>query len=248
MRVASGQSDTTAIANQSTTLQDDPANVFTRIEVFHEYQRLRNGQFMNVTTTRGIMALGKRFTTRVDIPYVSLPNSSSTEPTSGIGDISLRLLGYKFLESKRSALLASLELSLPTATSPNLGLGRYVITPVVAYSIYLPKRKSIIALTYQEYFSFGGDESRQNIRWTRMQLYHIKPWSRRFWTLLLPELYYDHANGGTSMNLELYGFYRINNRFSFWLKGGKGLYGEHPARYNWTMEVGLRHLIWKKRR
>jgi hypothetical protein len=241
------RSDSTKFSEEGGVSQDDPSNVLTRVELFNEYQQTTSGRPINITTVRGIMAIGKRFTTRIDIPYVSLPTVSSPEATSGLSDISIRLLGYRLLKTRRSAMLASVELSMPTAQSPLLGSGRYVLTPVIAYSAVFPKTKSIMALTYQEYFSFGGDESRMNIRWTRFQLYYIQPWSRRFWTMLLPEYYYDHANGGSSMNVEMFGFYRISNRFSCWLKGGVGLFGEHPARYTWTSEVGLRYLIYRKR-
>lgn len=247
VRAAFGQADSTT-HQQNGILQDDPSNIFTRIELFNEYQTSTGGDVVNVTTMRGIMAIGKRFTTRIDIPYIVLPRTATTEAASGLGDVSARLLGYKILQSRRSAMLASVEVSFPTAQSPQLGFGRNVITPVVAYSLYMPNRKAVLALTYQEYFSFGGDESRAHIRWTRMQMYHIRPWSRRVWTLVLPELYYDHAGGGVSMNLEATGYYRLTDRFALWLKGGAGLFGDHPARYGWTVEVGLRHLIWKKRR
>ncbi len=243
---AFGQTDSTS--RQNGILQDDPSNVFTRIELFTEYQTSTSGEVLNVTTARGIMAIGKRFTTRLDIPYITLPRTSSTEATSGIGDVSARLLGYKILQSRRSAMLASVEVSFPTAQSPLLGLGRNIITPVIAYSFYMPKRKAVLALTYQDYFSFGGDESRAHIRWSRIQLYHIHPWSRRVWTLVLPELYYDHADGGFSMNVEATGYYRMSDRFAVWLKGGAGLFGDHPARYDWTVEVGLRHVIWRKKK
>jgi hypothetical protein len=245
--VGQAKPDTTAIQDHGGASQDDPSNVLTRVEIFNEYQQTTSDRPVNITTFRGIMALGKRFTTRIDIPYVALPTASSPEATAGLSDISVRLLGYRLLKTRRSAMLASVELSMPTAQSPLLGSGRYVLTPVVAYSTLFPKTKSIVALTYQEFFSFGGDESRQNIRWTRFQLYHIQPWSGRFWTMLLPEYYYDHADGGSSMNVELFGFYRISNAFSCWLKGGAGLFGEHLARYTWTSEVGLRYLILRKR-
>lgn len=242
---AFGQTDSTS--QQNSILQDDPSNIFTRIELFNEYQTSTSGEAMNVTTARGIMALGKRFTTRLDIPFIRLINKSSTEATSGLGDVSARLLGYKIMQSRRSAMLASVELSFPTAQSPLLGFGRNILTPVVAFTHYLPKRKAVLALTYQEYFSFGGDESRAHIRWTRIQFYHIKPWSHRVWTLVLPELYYDHGGGGFSMNLEATAYYRVSGRFAVWLKGGAGLFGDHPARYGWTVEPGLRYLIWRKK-
>lgn len=241
------QQDSTTVANQSGIRLDDPSNVVTRIELFNEYQTRTDGSAANVTTVRGIMAVGKRFTTRLDIPYIHLPKTNSQEATVGIGDISARLLGYKLLQSKRSAMLASVEMSFPTAQSPLLGFGRYLVTPVIAFSTLLPKQKAILAITYQEYFSFGGDESRGHIRWARVQMYHIKPWSKRIWTLILPEYYYDYASGGSSMNIEVAMNYRMSNRLAIWLKGGAGLFGDHPARYAWTIEPGLRFLIWRKK-
>ncbi len=243
---AHAQQDSTALANQSGIRLDDPSNVVTRIELFNEYQTRTDGSAVNVTTARGIMAVGKRFTTRIDIPYIHLPKTNSSEATAGIGDISARLLGYKVLQSRRSAMLASVEMAFPTAQSPLLGFGRYVITPVIAFSTFLPKHKAILAFSYQEYFSFGGDESRAHIRWSRIQMYHIKPWSKRIWTLILPEYYYDYSSGGSSMNVEAAINYRLSNRLAIWLKGGAGLFGDHPARYAWTVEPGLRFLFWRK--
>ena len=43
---------------------------------------------------------------------------------SGIGDISFRLLGYKFFEKSKSAFTVSIEISLNTAESPILGTGK----------------------------------------------------------------------------------------------------------------------------
>ena len=98
---------------------DDPSQFFTRVEVFNELQHHdRNGTdfYLNQTVLRTIVKIGKRFTTRIDLPYVS--NSIKTpanHQSSGIGDISFRLLGYKFNEKPRSAFTASIEISLNTA-------------------------------------------------------------------------------------------------------------------------------------
>ena len=52
---------------------DDPSQFLTRIEFFNELQHYnRNGNefYINQTTLRTILRLGKRFTTRIDLPYV----------------------------------------------------------------------------------------------------------------------------------------------------------------------------------
>ena len=127
---------------------DDPANFLTRIEFFNElqhYERNGNDFYVNQTTLRTILRIGKRFTTRIDLPFVyNSINTPANHKQSGIGDISFRLLGYKFLEKKLSAFTASVEISLNTAQSPILGTGKNVILPVVSYSKLIPKKKILL--------------------------------------------------------------------------------------------------------
>ena len=119
-------SDTTA-EKPTETAGDDPSQFFTRIELFNEVQHHTNNGadfYLNQTTFRTIVKIGKRFTTRVDVPFVY--NSFSTPKDYqqfGLSDISFRLLGYKIAQSRRSAVTASIEISLNTAQSPLLGAG-----------------------------------------------------------------------------------------------------------------------------
>lgn len=239
--------DSTANQSTSSMVQDDPSTVLSRVEVFNEFQHFQNGEYLNVTTLRNIIALGKRFTTRLEIPIVYNSTSGAGYHQYGVGDISIRLLGYKIMQRKKSAMLASLEFSGNTAQSPLLGSGKNVLSPVVAYSITIPKQKIIMAFTWQEYFSVSGDDNRNDIRWTRFQIYYLQSISAKVWILILPELYLDHDKGGASMNFESFGAYRITNRLAFWIKGGIGLFGDHPARYQWTAETGLRYLYKRKK-
>ena len=166
---------------------------------------------------------------------------------TGIGDISIRLLGYKFMESGKAAILASVEFSFNTAQSPLLGSGKNIIIPVFTYSFRIPSRKTIVALSFQQFYSLWGDESRKDISWTKLQAFHIKAWSKKIWSVVLPEFYLDHNNSGGSMDIEGYLFYRFTPRFAVWLKGGTGLFGDHPAKYQWTVETGVRYLMVRKR-
>ena len=51
---------------------DDPSQFLSRVEVFNEFQHYdKAGGFnLNQTVVRTIVKLGKRFTTRTDIPFV----------------------------------------------------------------------------------------------------------------------------------------------------------------------------------
>lgn len=242
---AFSQQDSTAASG--VLAQDDPSQFLTRTEVFNELQYRKGVGYLNMFTARAVVALGKRMTTRVDIPV--LYNSAPVEgyDHSGLGDISVRLLGYKIMESRRAAMLASVEFSFNTAQSRLLGTGKNIISPVIAYSWRIPQQKSVVAFVVQQFYSLWGDESRNDISWTKVQGLHLHAWSKRIWTLANAELYFDHLqNGRASMNLEGALYYRVSGRFALWIKGGAGLFGDHPARYTWSAETGLRYLMMRK--
>ena len=240
------QQDTSATATLNGPREDNPADFITRLEVFNKLQQFQHGVYLDVTTLRAVVALGDKFTTRLDVPVVYNSMNIQGYVQFGIGDISLRLLGYRIFKSPRSALLTSVEFSFNTAQSPLLGTGKNIIIPVVAYSWILPKSRTILALSFQEYYSLWGDRSRPDISFTRLQGHYIQGWTKKFWTVLLPDLFIDYINGGASMNLEATLAYRATGRFIFWGKGGAGLFGDFFTRYNWAAELGIRYMIMRK--
>ncbi len=117
------------------TNADDPANFLTRVEVYNELQHFDNDVYLNQTVLRNIVQIGKRFSTRLDVPVVY--NSAITpsgQQHFGIGDISFRLLGYKIIEDPKRAITASIEISLNTAQSRILGTGKNMLIPLISYS------------------------------------------------------------------------------------------------------------------
>lgn len=226
---------------------DDPSQFFTRVEFYNELQRYdKSDIYLNQTVLRTIIKIGKRFTTRIDVPYVY--NSFVSTPKqqqSGIGDISFRLLGFRFLENKRSAFTASLEISMNTAQSPLLGFGKNLLIPVVSYSTLLPKQKMLFAMLLQQTNSISGDEERKKISFTKLQLYLIKYWSRRVWTVVVPEWYVDYVGGGLSMNLKTRFTFAPIPRMNIWLAPSAGIFGDFPGRYTWSAEIGSRFFLLK---
>ncbi len=226
---------------------DDPSQFFTRVEVYNELQHYkRNGSdfYLNQAIVRTVVKIGKKFTTRLDIPYVY--NSVKTVAdyrSSGIGDISFRLLGYKFLEKPKSAFTASVEISINTARSPVLGTGKNIIVPVVSYSVLIPKNKMLFALVLQQANAVSGDETRPNVSFTKIQAILIKSWTRRFWTVLAPEWYIDYVRGGLSMNLRSRATYAPVQRMNIWISPGAGMFGDFPGRYQWSMDIGARYFF-----
>jgi len=226
---------------------DDPANFLTRVEFFNElqhYERNGNDIYVNQTTLRTIFKLGKRFTTRIDLPYVyNSTNTPANYKQSGIGDISFRLLGYKFFEKKLSAFTTSIEISLNTAESPILGTGKNVILPVISYSQFIPKKKILFSVVFQQANSFSGDDARADISFSKLQAIVIKYWSRRFWTVLAPEWFYDYINDGVSMNLRTRFTGAPTPRINIWITPSAGIFGDFAGRYKWSLDIGGRYFF-----
>jgi len=243
--VAQTAKDTTA-RQQNSSAADDPSQFFTRIELFNELQHYSKDFYFNQTTLRTIVKLGKRFTTRLDIPYV-YNSVSSPEGIKhyGLGDISFRLLGFKLIDDPRSAITLSMEVSLNTAESKLLGTGKNMIIPLLSYTRTLKKPGNLLSVVLQQTNSFSGDEERENVSFTKLQGVYIKVWSKKMWTVIAPVLYVDYIHGGTSMNLEGRMVYATAPRSNFWVQAGAGLYGDFILRYQWAAQVGYRYFLFR---
>ena len=221
---------------------DDPSQFFTRIELFNELQRYdKKGIYVNQTTLRSIFKIGKRFTTRIDLPFVY--NSVKTPANyrqSGIGDISFRLLGYKFFEKPKSAFTASIEIQLNTAQSPILGTGKNLLIPVVSYTRVIPRKKLLLSFVFQQANSVSGDKNRSAVSFSKLQAIAIKYLSKRTWVVVAPEWFLDYVNGGLSMNLRSRFTYAPAPRINIWITPSAGIFGDFPGRYQWSLDVGAR--------
>lgn len=243
------QAADTASKISNSAKAEDPSQFFTRIEVFNELQRYSNKQdfYVNQTVVRTIVKIGKKFTTRVDLPYINNTiNAPAHYKTSGIGDISFRLLGFKFLESKFSAFTASMEISLNTAQSPILGTGKNLLIPVVSYSKVIPERKLLLSVVLQQTNSISGDEERSDISFTKLQFLAVKTLSKRTWVVLGPEWFLDYINGGLSMNLRSRLGYVLTPRINAWVTPSAGVFGDFTGRYQWSLDFGARYFLFKE--
>jgi hypothetical protein len=229
---------------------DDPSQFISRVEIFNEFQHYdRSGGFnLNQTVLRTVVKLGKRFTTRIDIPYVT---NSFQYPQgfnkSGLGDLSFRLLGYNIYQTRRAAVTASVEISLNTAASPAQGTGKNMIIPVISYTGFFKDKKTFMSLVVQQTNSFGGDETRPEFNFTKLQGIILHHWNKKAWTVVAPELFIDYINGGTSMILKGRMAFAPTPRINIWAQVNGGLYGDFISRYNWGAEAGFRYFVIRKK-
>ncbi len=217
------------------------------MEIFNELQHYdKNGNdfYINQAIVRTIFKIGKRFTTRIDLPFVyNSLNTPANYKQSGIGDISFRLLGYKFFEKPKSAFTASIEISLNTAGSPLLGLGKNLLIPVVSYTKVMPRKKMLFSVLFQQANSISGDEARATVSFSKLQAIAIKYWTPRFWTVLAPEWFLDYVKGGLSMNLRTRFTYAPSFRTNIWVTPSARIFGDFPGRYQWSLDIGGRYFF-----
>jgi hypothetical protein len=249
---------TTSIVGQDSAVQqgssqrqvasDDPSQFISRIELFNELHRFNKGDFyFNSTTFRTLVKIGKRFSTRLDIPFVYNTKTVSNEVShSGLGDISFRLLGYKILESRKSALTLSMEASLNTASSPLLGTGKNLLIPMVTYSKIIKPGKSLASVLFQQVNSISGEEDREKVNYSKIQGILINIWAKRTWTIISPECYIDYVHGGVSMDVEGRLAHAVTPRINIAMQLGVGLFGDFIARYSWFAGVGGRYFLFRK--
>jgi hypothetical protein len=155
-------------------------------------------------------------------------------------------LGYQFLQSKKSALTASLEIGFNTAQSPILGTGKNMVIPMLTFSHMLKNHKNILAFLFQQAQSFGGYSNRMTLSYSKIQAILIHAWTKRIWTVVAPEFYIDYIYGGLSMNFEARCAYAPTRRINVWAQTGVGVFGDFVARYQWDAEVGCRYYFFKK--
>jgi hypothetical protein len=227
---------------------DDPSQFFTRIEVFNELQYYdKKDIYINQSIFRTVVKIGKRFTTRIDLPYVHNSfHSVASYDQSGIGDISFRLLGYKFLESRKSALTLSLEVSLNTAGSRLLGTGKNILIPLVSYTTMLPKRKLLLALLLEQANSVSGDSERNDVSFSKLQFIVIKYFSKKTWFVVDPEWTFDYTHDALSMVLRTRLTHAPSPRLNIWLTPSAGIFGDFVGRYQWSADVGFRYFLLRK--
>jgi len=235
----------TVLNKQAGEAAENPNNFFTRTELFNKVTALRNGGYLNATTFRTIINLGKGFTTRFDIPvsYNSLPAPPGFNQF-GLGDISIRVLGYKLIENPKSAIVASLEMSFNTASSPLLGTGKNILIPTVTYSSMAKSRKTVVALSALYFNSISGDKLRPDINFSKLQFFLIHLISRNTWYTIRPDWYFDHKYEGVSMNIDASIGHALTKKSNIWFRPGIGLFGNHPARYKWSLELGYRKFLY----
>lgn len=148
-------------------VDDDPTRAVF-FSVREEYRNLRNEAWNNRIVLRkdAIVLKGKRgggrtgFLLRTDVPITTTHLGSETH--TGLGDIYGQALYIPYL-SRKFALVTGTGIVLPTATHKTLGLGKWQVAPLAVPVWFLPRKKGLFLVKFQDYISIGGVGDRPGV-------------------------------------------------------------------------------------
>ena len=182
---------------------------------------------------------------RVDVPeFWTDPNLPGTSNQSGMTDLFVRA-GGRVYQIPGYAVFAAMDFTFPTAVYPALGFGKYTIGPTVATARVFPHLDSFIFGILQNQVSVGGDPSRKDVDFLRLNIIWNTVWAERWWTQASANFDVDwERKARTGMTLEFEGGWSITQDWRVFLHPGVGLWGRDLAgNYDWIMQVGVRRMF-----
>jgi hypothetical protein len=218
----------------------DPTKFFRTLGLRNEFQRLTNETSLNVTSFSYIEPFADgRMNLRLKVPLVYTDVLGDDE--FGVGDISLRYNWLPYVDKKQGVLLSA-ELIADSASEDVLGRGKWTIGPAVTYAMFLSPTM-IFAPAYQHNVSFAGDEDRNNINESVIDLYMVfTAQDKKSWFIIDPTIVIDWENErNTPVTLEAEYGRNIGTLFggalNVYIRPGIGIGQDRP--YEWNIEFGF---------
>ena len=107
---------------------------------------------------------------RTDTDFTSYdPRTAGNSPVTGFGAVSTGF-GSKVWEEPAFTAFCDAQVIFPTATSDDLGRGKYQLAPALLMSIPTKCLDTVMFLGFQQTMSSGGDPNRKNVNYTKLNL------------------------------------------------------------------------------
>ncbi len=224
----------------------DPTAIVGRLQLTSGYYDLHQGAQAVDTIARIDLPFRKDFLLRVDAPFLkwSEPGRPGTTSTQGLSDIAVTA-GWRAYNTPEYAVLVGLISTMPTASEPSLGLGKYTIGPTIATARFLPQWESFLVGLFTQQVSIGGDPSRSPLNRSKLIGQINSFWAERWWTIAQAVWQVDwERNAKGSMTLELEVGRSLVGRFGMFVRPGVGVFGRDLlGAYDWNVEAGVRYMF-----
>ena len=171
----------------------------------------------------------------IEVPL--LRNEGNNDGVNGLGDI-LFATNYSGNITKQLLYGLQLELTTPTATKTDLGIGRFQISPA-AFLEYAFSDGFFIAGGLKYYRSFWGNSDRATINTMRLRTNfgYISPTD--WWLIVDPKYYFNLENGKKEIYLEFEGGFMFRGNVAFYLKPGFHAAGSWHSK-DWNIQLGVK--------
>lgn len=200
-----------------------------------------NLRFNNVTAEVRL-PVTPNWIVRATMPYVWADlDQTNGFTTNGASDMTIRTAN-RLYASPNVALLIGTDVTFPTGANDRLSTGKYTLGPAGAVAVPLPRLRTLLLTIVQDFNSVGGDPSRRDIHFMKVQTAFNTIWSERWWTLASMTYYVDwNNNQKTTMNLLGEVGHRFDNHWNVFVGSGAGVAGkESPLGIDWQVLAGVR--------
>ena len=196
----------------------------------------------NTVTAEVRLPVTPNWIVRATMPYVWADlDQTNGFTTNGASDMTVRTAN-RLYASTNVALLIGTDVTFPTGSNDRLSTGKYTLGPAGAVAVPLPRLRSLLLTIVQDFNSVGGDPSRRDIHFMKVQSAFNTIWSERWWTLASMTYYVDwNNNHKTTMNLLGEIGHRFDNHWNVFVGSGAGVAGKESSfGLDWQVLAGVR--------
>jgi hypothetical protein len=224
----------------------NPANLRRTFLLTNEYTNSPGKGYVNIINFKYTQPFKGRFLYSVKIPIVS--SDSGEDTTSGLGDIDMNFGWRAYMTRGKGPLLKAFvlmvgnEFTFDTATDRSLGSGKYLLAPNLT-SVFIFPKGVIFAPSFKHSFSFAGQDDREDINRSALDLYFVlRNIAKKYWVLLDPAIIVDHEHDTrVSMTTKITYGRMLSENLSCFVRPGLPIGGNKTM--DWGIDAGLKY-IW----
>jgi hypothetical protein len=149
----------------------NPTLISRVMETKYEYLDLGQGVRSGALRLNYLQPLGEKSDYAVRLRLPVQMNNALGRDNYGFGDVSLLVL-HVFGLTREHGFVWQLEANFDTASRPELGAGKHVLSPTFVYARFL-KGGAIFAPAFKHSVSVGGDAHRPDINATTLDFYYV---------------------------------------------------------------------------
>ena len=230
------------LSEAAATFGTDPTAIIGYYQLGYGHNAYTNNLRLETAAAVVQIPITPNWFIKATMPYVwADPNQPKGSTGNGTSDLVVRM-GGRLYASENVVLLIGGDASFPTASETQLGTGKYTLGPGGAVAIPLPRARSLFFTVVQDFSSVGGDPSRANVHFMRVQPVVNTIWSEHWWSSIVATWDMNwNNNRKTSLNLVGEVGHQFDNRWNVFAGAGAGVAGrDTPLGIDWTVQAGVR--------